>query len=183
MTQRYYKFLARGARGPVTEVAWPVPSAEGPGAWLETTAALAECRSGVHVCRTIDLSHWLHDELWSVEVSGEQRDGRDCVIAARGRLVSRIAGWSPNAAARFAKACCDHASEVVEAGAPSQRARLRELLADAAAHLPRGNTALAAYCSAMAVAWLHGGDHFDTAGYRSERAWQSDCIVRELALD
>jgi hypothetical protein len=34
----------------------------------------------------------------------------------------------------------------------------------------------------MTVAWLHGGDHFDGDGYRSERAWQSAFIATDLGL-
>jgi hypothetical protein len=60
---------------------------------------------------------------------------------------------------------------------------LDDPLADAAKHLPRGATALSAFCSAMTVAWLHGGDHFDELGYRQERAWQSAFIAQDLTLD
>ena len=182
MSQPFYKFLGRGALGPITEVAWPLPTEAGPGAWLEAPSPLEECHSGVHVCRTSDLSHWLHDELWLVEVAGEQRAGQDCVIATRGRLLRRVDAWSQGAAPRFAEACRDHASQRVERAPAADLTRLRQFIADASAHLPRGNTALAAYCSAMAIAWLQGGDHFDAAGYRQERAWQSEFLARDLLL-
>lgn len=182
MSQVFYKFLARGALGPITEAAWPAPTPAGPGAWLEAAGAIEECRNGVHVCRASDLSHWLHDELWRVEVAGELCDGRDCVIATRGRLIERIELWSQGGAQRFAEACRDHAAELVERTPSADLTRLRQIVADASAHLPRGNTALAAYCSAMAIAWLHGGDHFDTVGYRQERAWQSELLARDLSL-
>jgi hypothetical protein len=55
-------------------------------------------------------------------------------------------------------------------------------VADASAHLPHGATALAAFCAAMAVAWLEGGEHFDLAAYRRERVWQSQFIARDLDL-
>jgi hypothetical protein len=60
---------------------------------------------------------------------------------------------------------------------------LQTFIDSASAHLPRGNTALAAYCSAMAIAWLHGGGRFDSAGYRLERSWQSAQLARQLRLD
>jgi hypothetical protein len=183
MTERYYKFLAQGALGPFSEVAWPTPSNEAPGAWVESNAAVEECRGGVHVCTLVDLSHWLHDELWVVEIDGERLAGRDAVIAERGRLVQRLDAWQHGAAARFAEAARDHAAQLVAAETGPERERLLGFIANASAHLPRGSTALAAYCSAMAIAWQHGGDHFDLAGYRSERVWQSEQIARELGLD
>jgi hypothetical protein len=67
-------------------------------------------------------------------------------------------------------------------GPEALRAQLARYVADASAHLPAGATALAAYCAAMAVAFLHGGDHFDPTAYRNERAWQSAYIVDALQL-
>jgi hypothetical protein len=183
MSAHYYKFLARGAVGPLSDVAWPAPSADAPGAWIETRGALAECRNGLHLCTLADLSHWLHDELWIVEVDGESVSGHDCVVAARGRLLRRVDAWQDGGAARFAEEARDHAQQLVAAETGPERERLLGLIANATAHLPRGNIALSAYCSAMAIAWLHGGDHFDLSGYRLERSWQSSRLAQQLGLD
>lgn len=183
MTELAYKFLARGGRGAVTEFAWPLPAApEEMGAWVEASAPLALCASGVHACRTHELAHWLHEELWAVELDGEQREGQDCVIAARARLVRPVEAWTNGGAQRFAYAARDHAAQLTAAAPEALRGRLAQYVADSSAHLPHGATALAAFCAAMAVAWLEGGDHFDLEAYRRERSWQSAFIARDLAL-
>jgi hypothetical protein len=177
-----YKFLARGAVGPISEVAWPLPQGGEPGGWLEASAPLEVCASGVHACNAAELSHWLHEELWQVELDGPELPGIDCVIASRARLLREVTGWREGGAARFAQAARDHAAEQVT-GAPTQaQPLLLQLVADASNHLPRGSTALAAFCSAMAVAWLAGEDHFDDEAYRQERAWQSQFIAQDLKL-
>lgn len=178
------KFLAPGALGAISEFAWPRPGAGGePGAWVEAAVPLAPCASGVHACRAHELAHWLHRELWIVELDGELRDGTDCVIAPRGRLLRPVQGWAEGGSLRFAHAARDHAAQLTAAAPPAHRARLAQYVADASAHLPHGATALAAFCAAMAVAWLEGGDHFDREGYRRERAWQSAFIAADLGLD
>lgn len=183
MSRFAYKFLARGALGAVTEFAWPPPAASGePGAWVVTRSPLALCASGVHACRPHELAHWLHEELWLVELDGELREGIDCVIAQRARLIRPLHAWQDGGARRFAHAARDRAAQLVAAGPAESQALLAQYVADASAHLPRGATALAAFCAAMAVAWLEGGDHFDSAAYRRERAWQSQFIARDLAL-
>jgi hypothetical protein len=177
-----FKFLARGAVGPVSEFPWPQPCQGLPGAWVEADAPLRLCASGVHVCRASELAHWLHEELWLIEIDGERIEAMDCVLATRGRLVQQVEAWAKGGADRFARAARDHAAELVAANPEADQLRLQQLLKDAAAHLPHGATALSAFCSAMTVAWLRGGDHFDDAGYREERLWQSAFISRDLAL-
>ena len=183
MSRFAYKFLARGALGAVTEFAWPPPAANGePGAWVVAKSPIALCASGVHACRSRELAHWLHDELWLVELAGELREGVDCVVAERARLIRQVEVWQGGGARRFAHAARDHAAQLAAAGPAASRARLAQYVADSSAHLPRGATALAAFCAAMAVAWLEGVDHFDEAGYRRERVWQSEFIMRDLEL-
>jgi hypothetical protein len=177
VTHYAFKFLARGAIGAVSEFAWPRS-----GEWVEAEGPLQLCASGVHVCRAADLAHWLHEELWVIEVGGELIEGVDCLIAARGRLVRQVDAWTGGGAARFAQAAHDHAAQLVAAQPGADQPRLQGFLADATAHMPGGATALSAFCSAMTIAWLHGGDHFDDAGYRQERAWQSAFLAQDLAL-
>ena len=182
MSRMAYKFLARGALGPISEVAWPAPRDGAPGEWVQANAPLAVCESGVHVCGPEELAHWLHEELWLVEVDGSELPGIACRVAPRARLVREIDVWRTGGAARFAEAARDHAAQLVAAAPPEAQPLLLQFVADASKHLPRGSTALAAFCSAMAVAWMHGRDHFDGEAYRAERAWQSAFIASDLRL-
>lgn len=150
-----FKFLARGAIGPLSRVAWPAP-----GEWLVAAGPLRVGRNGAHVCRAEDLAHWLHDELWRIEVAGEQLVGPDCVVVERARLISRV-DWD---ATRFAAACVAHARASAEG----------PLLDDADECLRYGYPAIAAYNAALALA------KGDEAAYAAARAWQSAWIVRGL---
>ena len=174
-----YKFLAKGGLGPLSGFAWPVPQ-DGlgglPGAWVEVTGPLAPCVRGVHVCRSVDLAHWIHDELWEIEADGEPLDGLDCLVVPRARLVHRVDAWSNGGGQRFAEACIEHA----EAGAPAPLAEaLRALLDDARLMAANGYLALASFTAAVAVA-RSDADGSREGGYRRERAWQSAWIADEL---
>jgi hypothetical protein len=183
MSQLAYKFLAHGAIGPVSEYAWPSPGDAAPGEWTEASTPLQLCASGVHVCRVSELAHWLHDELWVVEVDGETLEGIDRMLVQRARLLYPLEEWRNGiAAARFARAARDHAAALVATAPTSAQPRLTQYVGDASYHLPNGSTALAAFCAAMAVAWFHGGDHFDGEAYRRERDWQSSFIAADLKL-
>lgn len=182
MSQYAFKFLARGAIGAISEFAWPTPRDGQPGDWVEADGPLQACANGVHVCRAEHLAHWLHEELWVVEVGGNLIESVDCVLSGRGRLLRQVDAWSSGGDARFAHAARDHAAQLVAANPNADHAQLQKLLADAGKHLPKGAIALSAFCSAMTVAFLHGGDHFDDAGYRQERAWQSSFIALDLSL-
>lgn len=151
-----FKFLAAGAIGPLSRVAWPAP-----GQWLVTDGPLQAGRRGAHVCRAEDLAHWLHDELWKIEVAGEHLAAPDCVVVERARLIERVAGWDAN---RFAAACIARARETTDG----------PYLADADECLRYGYPAIAAYNAALALA------NGDEAAYAAARAWQSAWIVNEL---
>jgi hypothetical protein len=171
-----FKFLTRGAIGPLSGLAWPLPQGGAPGPWVDAGAgALEQCVRGVHVCRPDDLAYWLSDEMWQVEVDGDQREGIDCLVVRRARLVRQLDAWRDGgAAARFAEACVAHGTGLVPATAPA-----RAYLDDAAEAARDGYVALAAFAAALAVGKAAGQG--DTA-YRAERAWQSSWIARELAL-
>jgi hypothetical protein len=179
-----HKFLATGALGPLSGFAWPVPAGGAPGAWVEVDGPLELCARGVHVCRTFDLAHWIHDELWEVEAAGDQVDGVDCIVVRRARLVRRIDAWSGPGGRRFAEACVEHAT--AQAGpaptvmAPSLPADgVRDLLDDAQFMATHGYVALAAFTAAVAVSRL-GAEVSPDGAYRRERGWQSAWIVRHL---
>jgi hypothetical protein len=170
-----YKFLAKGALGTLSGFAWPVPGGGLPGAWVEVTGPLAPCASGIHVCRPVDLAHWIHDELWEIESDGDPIDGVDCLVVPRGRLVRRIDAWSDGGGRRFSEACIAHAET---ASGASQAPHVREWLDDARFMAANGYLALAAFTAAFAVGRAHVDGPREDA-YRRERAWQSAWIADE----
>ena len=51
-----YKFLTKAAAGPLSGFAWPRPTGDAPGAWVEAEGALVPCANGSHLCRPGDLA-------------------------------------------------------------------------------------------------------------------------------
>jgi hypothetical protein len=169
-----WKFLARGAVGPLSGFPWPPPVAGAPGAWVEAQGPLALCARGAHLCRRTDLAHWIHEELWQAEADGDHLDALDCVVVRRARLVRRIAGWEEGGAQRFAEASAAHAAML----AGGQGAVVRAFLDDAEAAARAGYLAVSAHCAAVAAARL--APHDPVAAYRRERLWQAEWIAREV---
>jgi hypothetical protein len=180
-----YKFLASGAVGPISGVAWPQPAERRPGAWLEADGPVTPCRSGIHACLTTQLAYWLHEELWRIELEGEPVPGLDCLIARRGRLLEKVHAWSEhNGAQRFAAAVRDHAAQAVGALPEAQRVALLGYIEDSSWHVNHGileSPALAALCASVGVAKIAPPEAQEDA-YRRERAWQSEWIVKEMRL-
>jgi hypothetical protein len=172
-----YKFLAKGALAPLSGFLWPSPGPGTPGAWVETKGPLELCVNGTHVCRAGELAHWLHDELWEVEVDGEQIEGIDCLVARRARLIRRVDAWHDGGAARFAAACAEHATELADRARPAESVGVRGFLDDARDAARGGFVAVSAYSSALAVARLGAPAERDGL-YRKERVWQSGWIAR-----
>ncbi|HTB78997.1 MAG TPA: hypothetical protein VK762_37395 [Polyangiaceae bacterium] len=171
-----HKFLAKGALGPLSGFAWPVPQGGLGGAWVEVTGPLEPCARGVHVCRPVDLAHWIDDELWEIEADGEPLEGLDCLVVPRARLLHRVEAWSDGGAQRFAEACIEHAAS----GAGATLAEtVSALLEDARSMAASGYLALASFTAAVAVSRsdVHGSRE---DAYRRERAWQSAWIADEL---
>ena len=170
-----YKFLASGARGPISGFAWPTPRDGTPGGWVEADGPLTMCDRGAHLCRPADLSYWIHDELWEVETEGENIAGIDCLIARRARLVRRIEEWQAGGAARFGEAAATHAADQVRQAVPDLRATVEGYVEDAFESARQGYVAFCAFSAAKAVAKLEP-PHME-AGFRRERAWQADFIA------
>jgi hypothetical protein len=174
-----YKFLAKGATGPISGFRWPAPEAGTAGAWVAAAGPLELCVNGSHVCRTSDLAHWLHDELWETETDGEQLEGIDCLVVRRARLVRRIDAWHTGGAAAFAEACAQHATELADETPGEPTDLVRGFLEDAVVSARAGYVAVSAYASALAVVKLGApGDQNDM--YRRERTWQSAWIARAV---
>jgi hypothetical protein len=171
-----YKFLARGAVGPLTGFQWPAPRGSTPGAWVEVEGSLAQCARGVHVSGPLDLAHWLHDELWEVETDGDQIEGIDCLIVRRARLVRCIGGWNERGSLRFAEACIEHSTSLTTANSSDA---VRGFLEDAREAARGGYIAVSAFCAALAISKSAVmGD--EEKAYRDERRWQANWIVRDL---
>jgi hypothetical protein len=172
-----YKFLAKGALGPISAFQWPVPREGVPGEWVLAQGPLSQCARGLHVCRTEDLAHWLHDELWELEIDGDRIDGLDCLVVERARLRRLIEAWDEAGRRRFVEACVANAAR--QSGLASA-AGVLELLDDARGMATMNDgVSIAAYTAAIAVSRL--GSAADAEGaFRRERVWQSRWIAREL---
>ena len=80
VAESLYKFLRRGSVGPFSGRVWRI------GEWVAAEGRLEACRNGVHVCRPGDLPYWLADELWQVEVEGEQIEHDQKLVVRRARI-------------------------------------------------------------------------------------------------
>jgi len=114
------KFLARGAVGPFTGFVWPSPAGSTAGAWVESPPERFPER-GIHACLVEHLPYWTDDELWEVELSDEKILCSPMqIVASRGRLVERVAAWTPRLAQEFGQACAlkarDRAVELMKQG-------------------------------------------------------------------
>lgn len=137
-----YKFLADGARGRFSDLAWPSPHDGSPGDWIAEAGPIDECRRGIHAVTPEQLLEWLDDELWEVELDGPVERADSAVVALRARLVRRVDAWDDATAAAFAASCVDAAKGAVSA-------TLRRLGAESAAS---GLAAAASVGDVVAVA-------------------------------
>ncbi len=164
---RAYKFLAPGAVGPFSGFAWPTGT---PGPWVE--AVPHTCATGVHACAVEDLPHWIHQELWEVELEGAERAGRK-LVAPRGRLLRRIEAWNAGSADEFSASCASAATAMV--GDSERAAGYAE---DLTTWWARGWPAAVALIAAF-IAEIAGGE----AGYDDERARQAGWLADRLGLE
>lgn len=198
-----YKFLRAGRVGPFSDFAWPEP-----GRWVRAGAATDPCRRGIHACRTHDLPLWLADELWEIELQGEVRVDAHKIVAAAGRLGSRVKRWTPTCAHEYAYACAwrardttilgltdagyEHAADKLAMCATLDQLLIaaRRLVVDIPdARIPltiAGDGAVRALSGAAppaayiaAHAALRVGG---PPGYAAERAWQSRWLSERLGL-
>ena len=160
-----HKFLASGAYGVLSGFQWHA------GEWNQAELPLIPSQRGIHVCRIEHLAYWVDEDLWSVELAGELVEGEQAVVAERGRLVERLAGWDVAARRAFAEAC---AARVLD----------ERFAEDAAERLGRANPAAeVGYYGAYAagrLAEVSGASHDEA--FAAERAWQSRWIAARLGL-
>jgi hypothetical protein len=164
-----YKFLRADGSSVFTGYSWPLP-ASGPGAWVE--AALDPCRSGIHACRLADLPYWAGRVLYEVELDGELLEQPKKVVAARGRLIRRIAAWDELRDA-YTRMCADRAHELIAAAGPAF-ARWDTVIEPS---IPEG-PALLGFVAARIAEEVEGSPD----AYTAERARQAGWLVERLGL-
>lgn len=165
-----YKFLARGAVGPYSGFSWPTPTGSEPGKWIEAMPSL--CASGIHALLPEDLPYWLHAELWRIELDGATRERRK-LVAPRGRLLDRVAGWNEDVQREFGEWCA------ARAGVHAERSpRVAEYANDAGKEVAAGHHFFAACVDARAAEVAGGTDAYD-----QERAEQARWLANRLGLE
>jgi hypothetical protein len=175
-----FKFLRRGAVAPISSFKWPTPAPGARGSWVTASGKLEPCRSGVHACSTLDLSYWLHEELWAIELGGEVLPAPHGLVSERGRLLEQVDEWS-RVSARFATACAEHAAAEASVMPEEARRVAERCVSDARLFASMGLPAAAAFCAAAAIARGRPPAAIRET-YLEERAWQSSWISKELQL-
>ena len=152
-----------------TGFAWPLPNGA-PGNWVEAEVEL--CRSGVHACRSADLSYWLAPVLCEIELDGDVVAAGMKVVAPRGRLVRRIDAWNDETREEYSQMCIVRAGDLA-ASAPG--------LVGPWAPPPAASAAGPALMGFIAARMAEAIDGIDA--YVAERARQSTWLADRLDLE
>jgi hypothetical protein len=135
------------------------------------------CSSGVHACPVETLPTWIHDELWRVELEGEEVRFESVLVARRGRLVERVSGWNLDTGRELANACAERVRERAQAIPEPLRVAYADFLEGLAkAANDSAGVSLTAYGAA------HAADESDPGAFKSERAWQARWLAERLGL-
>jgi hypothetical protein len=157
---RAYKFTSEGGTA-YNGFKWPLPTADGPGEWVEVGKRACKLLTGDDLCsgralHATDSAHllaWLDAEMYEVEID-ESRGvtAADKIGFRRGRLVRRIETWNERTARLFA---CDCAEDALQYADPKQRDTLAASIAVARRYADGQATEeeLSAARSAEAAAW------------------------------
>jgi hypothetical protein len=105
--------------------AWPLPTADGPGEWVEVGLKARKALTADDLCtgrvlHATDSAHlldWLDAEMYEVEID----ESRGVIVAdkigfRRGRLVRRIEAWNERTARIFACDCAEDALQYTDKG-------------------------------------------------------------------
>ena len=163
-----YKFLRPGRMGPFTHAAWPAP-----GGWLDAGGPPELCRCGIHALLPHALPRWMTEELWQVELEGAEPRDDGIVLARRGRLVARVAGWGDEMAGAYA---ADVVSQLPATGTGLARARSADVVAMSANVRADTTAAAVGHMAAMAAEAVEPG------GYDRERLRQAAWLAERLGL-
>jgi hypothetical protein len=161
-----YKFLRADGTTKFSGFRWPLPGDQ-PGAWVE--APVDPCFSGIHACRPGDLSYWVGDTLYEIELDGEIVEERTKVVGSRGRLLRRVTAWEDGLRDEFTRMCADHAHEIAR-----QAPEMTAWDAGIESSLPDGPAMLA--FMAAAIAEQRGG----IEAHRAERLRQAAWLAARL---
>jgi hypothetical protein len=174
-----YKVLSDG-RSRFTGCRWPLPDGDRPGAWVQASGPLELAANGVHACTVAQLPQWLGGEMWTIELGGEIVETEPALLAARGRLLARVAEWDHDAHVAFGQACAARA-RVLGLDVPDGEQALEKI--ERFARL--GRAAPTGYWTAVLAGQRAGGrrsgPEYDEA-FAQERAAQATWLRSELRL-
>jgi hypothetical protein len=174
-----YKVLSDG-RSRFTGWSWPLPEGDRPGEWVKTSGALKLAANGVHACTVAQLPQWLGPEMWRIELDGEIVETEPALLAARGRLLTRVSEWDHDAHVAFGQACAQRARSLAPDVADGEQA-LEKI--ERFARL--GRAAPTGYWTAVLAGQRAGGRRsgpvYDEA-FAQERAAQAGWLQSELGL-
>ena len=174
---RAFVFLGRGAIDYLTELRWPRPEDDRPGAWLEGERIVGSSAD--------DLVWRLDDELWEVDLAAPVKVSQRRFHAGRGRLVRRIETWTPAVARSLIDACTERVREGSASGLT--QSELDAYAADVVLYAgeARGEAEGAGVAAYIAAHTLAGGNKL-AAGYarrfEEERRWQAEWLKERLLL-
>ena len=98
-----------------------------PGKWMPLIEGIYPCVRGYHICKGEQVLHWLNEELYEVEIKGEQIREDNKIVASEARLVRRITTWNKRTARLFACDCAEHVLFLFRKKFPSD-SRPREVI-------------------------------------------------------
>jgi len=189
---------------------WSKPTETAPGEWMHFIEDIEPCKRGYHVCEGTQVFKWIGEELYEVEIKGEQIREKDKIVAQQARLVRKFKTWNKRTARLFACDCAEHVLHIFQekypddtrpaeaidvarlyANGKATEEELNKARAAAAAAAASYNTARAARAAraaayaAAASAYYAATDAADAAyyaivSYRNERTWQYKQLIKYL---
>jgi hypothetical protein len=148
---------------------WPLPTAEGPGDWIEVTGPLVPCRTGLHLCDgELQLLGWLGPRIFVAEHDGERIGHEDDkIVVRRARLLHETA-WDERIARLFAADCAERVLPIFERERPNDDGPRKAI--EAARAFARGEIDRQQLAAAWAAAWAAAGDAAWAAAWAAARA-------------
>lgn len=108
MLTPYYKFLDSNSTGGFSSFSWPKDK------WVEVEGELKLCTNGFHVATKENLSHWILEHLYEVEVGDEYIATDEKICARRAKLTRKLEGWNLTTQALYATDCAERVIPIIE---------------------------------------------------------------------